>query len=260
MSAAQLTLSYLSVHTSDGVLLRGMHLATTPRRDLAVVVSHGFTHGVARTPTRELLTAMAEHVDVVSVNFRGHGDSGGRCTVGDVERLDTDAAVGWARRAGYPRVASLGFSMGAAVALRHAGLDPEHPADAVVAVSAPSRWWIRETAAMRKLHWLIEQPHGRATGRLLGVRLAGPWDEVPASPVEVIGRIAPTPLLLVHGDADRWFPPEHARTLRRASREHAELWVEPGMGHGESGTSPELAGRLVWWITRSCAPISEDVA
>ena len=76
----------------------------------------------------------------------------------------------------------------------------------------------------------------------------------------MIGRIAPTPPLLVHGDADRWFPPEHARTLRRASCEHAELWVEPGMGHGESGTSPELAGRLVWWITRSCAPISEDVA
>jgi pimeloyl-ACP methyl ester carboxylesterase len=244
----------LSIHARDGVLLRGIHLATGARRDLAVVVSHGFTHGVARTPTRELLAALAEHVDVVSVNFRGHGDSGGRCTVGEAERLDVDAAVGWARRAGYQKVASAGFSMGAAVALRHAGLDPEHPADAVVAVSGPSRWWIRETPAMRKVHWLIEQPHGRAVGRLLGVRLAGPWEQVPASPVEVVGRIAPTPLLLVHGGADRYFPTEHARTLRRASRDHAELWVEPGMGHGESGTSPALAGRLARWITRACAP------
>lgn len=254
ISAAQLTLSYVCLHTCDGVLLTGVHLATRPRRDIAVVVSHGFTHGVARTPTRALLSAMAEHVDVVAVNFRGHGDSGGKCTVGDAERLDVDAAVGWARGAGYQRVASAGFSMGAAVALRHAGLDPEHPVDAVVAVSGPSRWWIRETPAMRRVHWLLEQPHGRAVARLLGVRLAGPWDQVPAAPVEVIGGIAPTPLLLVHGDADRYFPTEHAHILRRASRDHAELWVEAGMGHGESGTTPQLAGRLARWLTRACAP------
>lgn len=259
MSAVQVTLSYLSVNTSDRVLLRGVHLAQQPPRDVAVVVSHGFTHGVARTPTRRLLAALAAHVDVVAVNFRGHGDSGGRCTVGDAERRDTDAAVGWARRAGYERTASLGFSMGAAVALRHAGLDPVHPPDAVVAVSGPARWWVRETSPMRRVHWLIEQPHGRAVGRFLGVRLAGPWDGVPASPVEVVGRIAPTPLLLVHGDADPYFPTEHARALQRASRGHAELWVEPGMGHGESATSPELAGRLAGWIWTACAPVSGPV-
>ena len=34
--------------------------------------------------------------------------------------------------------------------------------DAVVAVSAPARWYSRETAAMRRVHWALEQPHGRA--------------------------------------------------------------------------------------------------
>ncbi len=259
ISAAKLTLSHLEVSTSDGVQLHGVHVAVSPRRELAVVVSHGFTHGVARRPTRRLLAALAVHADVVALDFRGHGDSGGRCTVGDAERLDTDAAVGWARRVGYPKVASLGLSMGAAVALRHAGLAPEHPADAVVAVSGPARWWVRETPPMRRLHWLIEQPHGRAVGRLLGVRLGGPWDGVPASPVEVVGRIAPTPVLLVHGDADRYFPAGHARALQRASRGHAELWVEPGMGHGESATTPELAGRLAGWIWTACVPVRGPV-
>lgn len=255
ISAAQVTLSYVNIKTSDGVRLRGVHLAQRPRRDVAVVVSHGFTLGVTRAATRRLLTALARHVDVVAVNFRGHGDSSGRCTVGADEPLDTDAAVGWARRAGYRKVGSLGFSMGAAVALRHAALQPEHPPDAVVAVSGPARWWVRETAPMRRVHWLLEQPPGWVVGRLIGVRLDGPWEVVPPSPVEVIERIAPTPLLLVHGEADHYFPPDHARTLQRASRGHAEMWLERGMGHGESGTGPELAGRLAGWTTRACAPI-----
>ena len=44
---------------------------------------------------------------------------------GDREVLDLEAAVGWARTLGYQRVATVGFSMGGAVAVRHAALYPD---------------------------------------------------------------------------------------------------------------------------------------
>ena len=59
---------------------------------------------------------------VIAIDFRGHGRSGGRSTVGDREVLDVDAAARHARHLGYRRVGLIGFSMGGAVVVRHAGL------------------------------------------------------------------------------------------------------------------------------------------
>ena len=42
------------------------------------------------------------------------------------------------------------------------------------------------------------------------------------------------PLLLVHGTDDQYFTPAHAIALHRASG--AEMWIERGMGHGETAT------------------------
>ena len=89
-------------------------------------------------------------------------------------------------RSGYRRVVVVGFSMGAAIALRHAAVGSA-PGDAVVSVSSPSRWYIRESAPMRRVQWLLESPFGPLVGRGLGVRLGEPWFDLPASPVEAVG-------------------------------------------------------------------------
>jgi uncharacterized protein len=243
-----------AVTSSDGVRLAGIHLPG-PARDAttALVVCHGFTHHTGHPISRGVLESLARSAPVVAVDMRGHGGSGGRNTVGDRELLDVDAAVGWARRAGYPRVATTGFSLGGAVVLRQAALGAARP-DAVAAVSAPARWYSRETVAMRRVHWLLEQPHGRLVARLLGVRLDDPWATLPPSPVEVVAGIAPIPLLLVHFTDDRYFSPDHATALAAASGGHAALWSEPGGGHGESGTGPALADRLARWALAAAAP------
>lgn len=251
------------VRTADGVALSGVHRPGPADGEVALVVGHGFTHHTRHPATRRVVAAFSRRAAVVALDWRGHGRSAGRSTVGDRELLDLDAAVGWARRAGYERVATVGFSLGAAVALRHGALG-EEPTDAVVAVSGPARWYSRESVPMRRLHWLLEQPHGRATARLLGVRLAGPWTEVPPSPVEVVSGVAPRPLLLVHFDADPYFSAAHQQALARAAGGHAELWVEPGTGHGETGTDVALADRLAVWavaaarLRRQPVPAHDD--
>ncbi|WP_306743866.1 alpha/beta hydrolase family protein [Saccharothrix yanglingensis] len=234
----------------DAVPLHGVHVRSTPPvADLAFVVGHGFTNHVRKPFVARVLRRFARHGGVVALDFRGHGRSGGASTVGGDEVHDLAAGVSLARRLGYRRVVTVGFSMGASIALRHAGLH-EDPPDAVAAVSAPSRWWVRETPAMRRVHWLLEQPHGRLAARALGVRLGAPWTTPPESPLEVVHRITPTPLLIVHGEQDHYFGPAHAVALHRAAGGDAELWLEPGVRHAESAMTPVLVDRIATWLDR----------
>ncbi|PKR47195.1 alpha/beta hydrolase [Streptomyces sp. EAG2] len=128
---------------------------------------------------------------------------------------------------------------------------PAHT-DAVVAVSAPARWYYRGTAAMRRLHWVVTRPLGRAVGRYgLRTRIhTSDWDPVPLDPAEAAARIAPTPLLLVHGDLDPYFPLDHPRALATAAGPQADLWLEPGMGHAENAADEALLARIADWAAR----------
>ncbi|MET0234757.1 MAG: hypothetical protein ABW224_08990 [Kibdelosporangium sp.] len=85
-----------------------------------------------------------------------------------------------------------------------------------------------------------------------------PWAQVPVSPIEVIHRIAPTPLLLVRGDGDHYFPAEHATALYRAAGVGTRLWIQPGMGHAESGVTPGLVDRIAAWLNQTCGDTSEQ--
>ena len=188
--------------TADGERLSALHLEQPDqRREIAVVLAHGFT-GSWRKP-----------------------------------------AVAAARGLGYGRVVTCGWSMGGSTALRHAAL--RGGVDAVVSVSAPSGWYVRDTVPMRRLHWLVEHRLGRAVTRtMLRTRVARKWKTMPESPLEVVGRIAPTPLLIIHGDTDPYFSTEHPLALAAAAGHPSELWLVPGFGHAENAAPTELLDRL----------------
>jgi pimeloyl-ACP methyl ester carboxylesterase len=225
-----------------------------------VVVVPGFSGTIARPAVRSVAEGLRWHAGVVMVETRGHGRSTGSCTFGDREVFDVDAAVGEARRLGFDRVVTVGWSMGGAAVVRHAalarvgtavhGLLLRNAPDAVVTVSATSRWFVRDTRPLRRLHWMAETRLGRVVARAgFGVRIpAPPWSsepaEHPASPVDLIGLVAPIPLLIVHGDRDGYFTAEHPRALAAAAGPTARLWMVPGMGHAEAGVVPGLVDRI----------------
>jgi pimeloyl-ACP methyl ester carboxylesterase len=214
---------------------------------VALVTAHGFTVHCRRPGVAAVVAGLRRFGAVVSFDFRGHGRSGGLSTVGDLEVADLAAAVAWARDLGFRRVVTVGWSMGAGVAVRHAAL--HGGVDAVVAVSGPSRWHYRGTAPMRLLHLGVETAPGRAVlARLFATRVAPEgWDPSPEPPDALAGRVAPTPLLLVHGDADRYFPIEHARWLALAAGPTATLWEVPGFGHAEASVDAPLLDRIGRW-------------
>jgi pimeloyl-ACP methyl ester carboxylesterase len=239
--------STVTLHTGDGVRLAATLWAPNAG-PLACVVAHGFTGSSRNTHVRRISTALAARgIDVLAPDFRGHGRSAGHSTAGADETHDIAAAVQWLRDAGYAFVAVLGWSMGGTAVLRHAGLGGD--ADAVVSVSAPGLWFERGTRPMRVVHWMFESRTGRAATRVLRRTRLSPtgWTVVPEAPAEVAGAIAPRPLLIVHGEADTYFPGHHVEALAAAAPS-ADVWREPDMGHAEVATTAELLERIASWV------------
>lgn len=241
MSAEPLTL-----YAIDGVRIDAGYTAGTG--ELCLVLVHGFTGNWRQPTTRRIAGRLSEVAGVIAIDLRGHGRSGGLSTVGDREVLDVDAAVRHARHLGYERVALVGFSMGGMISIRHAALIGG--VDAVVSVSAPSRWYYRDTKPMRRAHWAIERRTGRLAVRLARRTRITPrrWVREPEAPYRVAGRIAPVPFLVVHGDADPFLPVEHAELLHDSAAEPRELWIESGYGHAEGAATSELIGRIAGWV------------
>lgn len=310
------------LRAADGVPIEAAYAPGPGAGAPAIVVAHGFTGALERPAIRRAAAVFAQRAGVVTFSFRGHGGSGGRSTVGDREVLDLAAAVAWARALGHARVATVGFSMGGSVVLRHGalyrpeargdeweregrtgaygnaaagagggargpathGAGPDGPvalgsgaegsvalgadalgagaipagtvpyADAVVSVSAPARWYYRGTAPMRRLHWIVERRTGRAVSRLaLKTRIHHRrWNPVPLSPTAAVPRIAPAPLLIVHGTRDGYFPLDHPEALAAAAAPGtAELWLEEDFAHAENAASEDLLERIAAWAAEA---------
>ena len=248
--------------TSDGVSISALHVSGG-HDDLCFVLVHGFTGNWREDRVQKVITELVRFGDVIAIDMRGHGGSGGASTVGKREVLDVSAAVDWARAHGYPRVVSVGFSMGGAVVLREAGLAaagelPSGRVDAVVSVSAPAFWFYRGTRVMRLVHHLVMTRSGRLimrAGARTRISSEGWTEPYPTPPHEAAALLGDTPLLVVHGDVDRYFPVEHPEAIHEAAMRsgvRTDLWLVRGFGHAESAVSTEILERIGAWA-RECA-------
>lgn len=250
----------------DGVSINAMHRETSSGRDVVFVVVHGFTGNWRQERVQKVIRRLQAFGGVVALDMRGHGRSGGATTVGDEEVLDVAAAVAWARELGYRRVVTVGFSLGGAVVLREAALMSERPGavDAVVSVSAPAFWFYRGTRIMRIAHWMVETAPGRALMRLRGTRISNRgWPEVhPVPPSEAVRQLPGIPLLVVHGDADHYFPLEHPQAIHAAALQGGastvELWIESGIGHAEAAIPEETIDRIGHWAQAALSIDNDD--
>jgi alpha-beta hydrolase superfamily lysophospholipase len=262
--------SEFTLYTRDEVRIAGTHSTWTHAKTdsdplaLGIVVAHGFTGNRQQDHVKKVVAALREFGGVLALDLRGHGDSGGEGTMGMDEIFDVDAAVAHARDFGYRSVATVGFSMGGSVVLRQAALaqGPAKP-DLVVSVSAPAFWFYRGTPIMRVVHRLIETPAGRLVLRGKGVHVSStPWpDPPPISPETAVERLSHLPLLIVHGDVDKYFPVEHAYALEnaieRAGNANATVIVVEGFGHAETAISEETLASIGEWL-RSHVPHGQN--
>jgi len=226
------------VRTDDGFRLRGERLGNGP---VAVVFCHGFLGWHRKPRLVRFQEALAERFTVYGFDFRGHGKSEGLSAFGALEHLDVDAVVRHARKGGLDRVVTFGGSMGGIAVIRHAAL--VGGVDAVVAVSTPARWDGHDSEAVRRLACLTATRWGRWLLRGSGVKVSPSFQRV-EEPAELVGRIAPTPLVIVHGRDDHFFDEEEAWLLYRQANPPKRLLLASRFGHAEDGYSPAFAQQI----------------
>jgi pimeloyl-ACP methyl ester carboxylesterase len=233
------------LRTSDEIHLASrLRTAGTPRA--SVVLVHGFSASGDDPHVSRLADALHEsELDVVTYDARGHGASGGECTLGDLERHDVAAAVTLARRR-TDRVVLVGASMGAIAVLRHAAADPQ--VGGVVAVSCPARWRLPKNARSVLAAGLTRTSPGRAlASRVLRVRIASRWTNA-EPPLALVPRLR-APLALVHGADDRFIPPADAQELHAAATGPCRLTLVPRMGHAfDAAGLPAIAAAVEWTL------------
>ncbi|MDP2953499.1 MAG: alpha/beta fold hydrolase [Chloroflexota bacterium] len=180
----------------------------------------------------------------VVFNFRGTGESEGNFhPLGWVQ--DLEAVLFWLRqvsRVDTRRIVLLGSSLGAAVAIYVAAHRTEVAglvAFASPAVIAPPSHPAETVARLRQLGVIRDPCFPPALDA---------WSrEYPMiSPVEWVGKVAPRPLLLLHGEADDVVPPQNAYTLFEKAGEPKALHILPGAGHRFRGEGAALTKALQW--------------
>jgi len=231
----------LRLASSDGTRLSAARLEGPPSAPATVVLVHGFVNS-SRTPAiHDFARRLARGVHVIVPDLRGHGGSGGRCSMGVEEPEDVAAAVA-AAAPGLP-VVTVGTSLGGASVLLHAGRFAG--VAGTVAISAPAWWGSFEREGSDRVRRFIGSPVGRTVlGVLLRTRVVSSCEGVPDSS-EVVGSISPAFTVVVHDPDDGYFGPEHAERLYHWARQPKDLWWYPGAGHGTDLLTPELAERLL---------------
>jgi pimeloyl-ACP methyl ester carboxylesterase len=231
--------------TIDGVTLTARSWLH-PRPRGAVVVVHGFAASADNPAVvRQAEALRAAGFDVLCYDSRGHGDSDGLCTIGDLESRDVAAAVD--AMIGPP-VIVLGASMGAIAALRYAATTKEQLAG-VICVSSPSAWRPPRTARGALAAMLTRTSVGRAVAaRYLRVRIHSDWAN-PEPPQALIRQIR-FPVALIHGERDRFIPPSEAVELYDACPGARRIELVPGMGHAFDAAGIEPIKAAVEWILR----------
>lgn len=230
--------------TDDGIRLAGTFLGDR-EAPTAVVLVHGFLGFRTKESSRLVAETLSRRFGVFAFDLRGHGQSGGSCSGGMLEPLDVSAVVRHARSRGYGRVVTVGWSLGGIAVIAAAAR--AHDVDGVVAISAPATPHLADSAPVRRASWLFMSPVGRRLAeRVLGTRINLDFGELANAepPADVVERIAPAPILIVHGRDDHFFPPAEAEMLYERAGEPKRLILLDRFGHAEDGFTPAFCERL----------------
>jgi dipeptidyl aminopeptidase/acylaminoacyl peptidase len=242
---------------SGGITLRGTIVLPSPGGRLPLVVlCHGIPSGVpspGEPGYEELARRLAQEGSAACYfNFRGTGLSGGDFSLGGWT-ADLEAVVAGARSARGAfegcdpgRIALVGFSGGGAVAIICASRGPGLAG--VATLSAPADFSLLMTR--ESMGEFIA--HARAIGIIRDPAFPACEEEyyremLASSPAAFVGDVAPTPLLIVHGDEDDTVPIEAAHRLYKSAGEPKELFIVKGGGH-KLRLNTEAMDKTVAWV------------
>ena len=217
------------------VVLDGWQCTTsnTPRRGTIF-----YLHGIAdnRGSAVGIIEAfLPRGFDVVAYDARAHGTSeGDRCTYGYYEKRDLQRVLDQLQ---ITDAILIGHSLGAAIALQAAAIEPR-----VRAVAALSTFSDLRTIATERASFFPSWSLGPAFAR---AEHDGKFVVDDVSPVKAAAHIT-VPVLLMHGAIDRDTLPVHSRRVFEALKSPKQLVFVEGRGHNDVMTAAVLTQIREW--------------
>lgn len=234
----------VSITSHDGLKLAGRYYHVKEGAPLEIQC-HGYKGNAIRDFCGNWKIAKDAGRNVLLIDERCHGKSQGHTiTFGILEQKDVRSWIDYAnRRFGNIPILLNGVSMGAATVLMVAGQNLPENVKAVVAdcpYDAPSS--------------IIKKVLGKDMGMpvkplypliRMGGMLYGKFDLDADSPVEAVKR-AKVPILLIHGDDDRFVPYEMSCNIHAAAPDKIHFHTIHGAGHAMNYvTAPEEYTQIV---------------
>ncbi len=220
-------LKNVCLKTEDKIRIAATHYSSS-RRDTVLIICPGCFMCKDAKPFLNMAEDFFKHFDIISMDFRGHGQSGGLFTFSAKEHLDLKVVVDYAKER-YAKIILLGFSLGAATAIiytaKYKGIY------GIIAVSTPADFEKIENRFLRK-EAVIPAMEKFEFGKSPTLR-PGNIALKKIKPVDVISEISPTPILFLSGGKDpiiyRW----HSEELFTSARDPKSLIVFPNGLHAE---------------------------
>jgi fermentation-respiration switch protein FrsA (DUF1100 family) len=216
------------VHSATGIDLEGRFFPGSSRAMVILVSGYG--------DTEDLMLPYAEFLhqagfNTLIYNARARGNSGGEyVTLGVLERIDLEGIVQYA--ASRPdvdphKIGALGVSMGGATVIMTGAYDPT--LRAIVDDCGFSDVQSVIASSFEHFIHLPAIPFAPITLWIASYRAGIDVDAI--RPVDVIGKISPRPILIIHGKDDLIVPVSNSERNYQAAREPKQLWLVPGAKH-----------------------------
>lgn len=217
------------IRTDDNIKIACDHYRNGSER--VVIIAHGFGFNKDIPLMREVADTFSHGYDVITFDFRGHGKSSDFFTWTALEDRDLRAVVEHARGDAYKKIAVLGFSLGGAISIIEASYDRN--VDNLMIVSAPCdlakirfRIWEQRAKKDIELH-LSPREKGKK------VRPGNPFI-AKIKPIDVVQKIAPRPILFIHGEQDWLVGTDHSQKLFQKAGEPKRIEIIRNAGHAEN--------------------------
>ena len=222
----------VSIVSRDGLKLAA-RLYPAPEGAPVAICFHGYRAPAQRDFCGGARALIESGYRVLLVDERAHGRSEGRAlTMGVREKYDCADWAKWAagRFGADTPITLYGISMGAATVLMAAGLDLPKNVRLIVA-DCP---YTTPKAIIRKVIGDLGMPAGLLYPLVAAAaRLFAGFDLSDEGALGAVRR-ARVPIVLLHGEDDRFVPCEMSRELARANEAMVSLYTFPGAAHGMS--------------------------
>ena len=195
-----------------------------------IIVAHGFYNNKDTLLFKEISKALSKKYDVITFDFRGHGESTGLFTWTANETQDLRLIIDYAKKHGYKKIGIIGFSLGAAITLIESSQSRD--IDSLISVSSPYDFWKIDYHFWEEEMFNDLKLNLGPKGKGKGIKPGNPFLKK-IRPINIVHKISPIPILFIHGKDDWLIKPKHSEKLFEKSRQPKEIKIIEKAGHAE---------------------------